>query len=222
MLLDEATFEKFGYHLLEIAPTSHKRVICACSRCEQVYETQRRYYWEGRLCSACTSRQQMEQNRNVAHRTVLTRHNERNKEMGLSPKGLPLIPEVTGDKAAYTRQYRAADEERAKRQNREAQQRHRQTLIGKVSNRLRTSLRYYLRGRGGFSQLPYTPAELQAHIQTKLEECQYLCPMCSISLEESFDIDHRTPLSSAKTVDEVIALFTLSNLDVLCPSCKDY
>jgi hypothetical protein len=105
---------------------------------------------------------------------------------------------------------------------RKDQQKHRETLIGKMSNRLRVSLRKYLQGKGGFSQLPYTPAELQAHSEAKLEEREYCCPMCSTSLEECFDIDHRIPLSSARTVDEVIALFDLSNLDVLCPPCNQH
>jgi 5-methylcytosine-specific restriction endonuclease McrA len=150
-----------------------------------------------------------------ASRAALIRHNQRCKEMGLSPKGLPLVPD-------RRRRYKEADKERATRQNREAQRSRRQTLIGKVSNRLRVALRKYLQGKGGFSQLPYTPTELQAHIQAKLDERQYLCPMCGASLEEKFDIDHRIPLSNAKTVDEVGALFALSNLDVLCPPCNQH
>ena len=224
MLLSDATFEKFGYHLASLVPTSHKRVICFCPQCGQSYETQRRYYWDGRLCKLCTDRQQAVQNCDrIAFYTARDKHNQQSREMGVSPNGLPL---VVGDRDVYTKQYkqqyRAADEERTKQQNRDAQQKRRQTLIGKVSNRLRVALRKYLQGKGGFSQLPYTPAELQAHIQAKLDERQYLCPMCGVSLEEKFDIDHRIPLSSAKTVDEVVALFALSNLDVLCPPCNQH
>jgi 5-methylcytosine-specific restriction endonuclease McrA len=157
-----------------------------------------------------------------ASRAALIRHNERSKEMGLSPKGLPLAGDRKTYMENYRKQYRVVDEERVKQQNREAQQKRRKTLIGKMSNRLRVAVRKYLQGKGGFSQLPFTPAELQAHIQAKLEERQYLCPMCGASLEERFDIDHRIPLSSAKTVDEVITLFALSNLDVLCPPCNQH
>jgi 5-methylcytosine-specific restriction endonuclease McrA len=216
MLLIEATIKAFGYHPLEISPTSHKRVICVCPQCEQPYETQRRYYREGKLCWSCSGRQSIKRHRDKERAVAaLQQHNQLSKEAGVSPKGLPLV-------ADKRRRYKEADKERATRQNREAQQRRRQTLIGKVTNRLRVALRKYLNGHGGFSALPYTPAELQAHIQAKLEERQYRCPMCGASLEEDFDIDHRVPLSSAKTVEEVTALFALANLDVLCPPCNQH
>jgi len=193
----------------------HKRVIYSCPQCGQSCETQKRYYREGGLCRPCAARQQIEHNRNSTSQAMLIEHNRRSKEMGLSPKGLALVPNAR-------KRYRDADKERTRRQNREATQRSRQTLLGKMKNRLRVALCKYAQGKGGFSQLPYTPAELQAHILSKLEDRQYRCPLCSASLKERFDIDHRIPLVSAKTVDEVIALFALSNLDVLCPPCNQH
>ena len=216
MLLDDATFQKFGYHLMEISKASHKKVVCSCPQCGQPYETQMRYYRDERLCKRCTNRQSITQNRNSdAAFLALEKHNKLSKEAGLSARGLPLF---SGSREEYWKQYGETNRQRYN----EYQRKRRQTLIGKASNRLRVAVRYYLRGKGGFSQLPYTPAELRAYIQTKLEERQYLCPMCGTSLKEVFDIDHRIPLSSAKTVEEVIALFALSNLDVLCPPCNQH
>jgi hypothetical protein len=215
-MIDEATFQRFGYHLKDVAPGSHKKVVCYCPKCEQCYETQRRYYRNGRLCLACNSRQLMNSNRDAqAMMKTIQAHNKASREKGLSPRGLPLFP---GSEAEYKKLHQEANRDRYNA----SQRKRRQTLIGKVSNRLRVALRTYLQGKGGFSLLPYTPAELQAHIQGKLEEHQYLCPMCSTALEDGFDIDHRTPLSSAKTVEEVIVLFALSNLDVLCPPCNQH
>ncbi len=221
MLLENETFQRFGYCLTEISPASHKKVVCLCPQCEQPYVTRRRYYREGRLWSLCTGRRSAAQQ--DAARNWMNEYHQQCKEVGISPKGLPLIDgDRKAHKVQYIEQYRKLDRERTKRWQRKANQNRRQTLIGKVSNRLRVALRRYLHGQGGFSALLYTPAELQAYIQAKLEERQYLCPMCGASLEERFDIDHRIPLSSAKTVDEVIALFALSNLDVLCPPCNQH
>jgi HNH endonuclease len=221
MLLDEATFQRFGYHLAGISPRSHKAVVCLCPACEQLYETQRRYHRDGRRCTFCTDRRSAAQQ--DAARAWMTSYSQQCEEAGISPKRLPLI---VGDRTTYNRQrvqrWSTAHPERAKERSREAIRRRRQTLLGKAENRLRVSLRKALRGKGGLSLLPYKSAELQAHIQAKLEERQYLCPMCAASLEERFDIDHRIPLSSAKTVEEAIALFALSNLDVLCPSCNQH
>ena len=44
MLLDDATFQRFGYHLADKSARSHKKVICFCPACERIYETQRRYH----------------------------------------------------------------------------------------------------------------------------------------------------------------------------------
>ena len=90
-----------------------------------------------------------------------------------------------------------------------SQRRLRQSLLGKVTNRLRVALRSRLHGVG-LSGLPYTADELQAHISARLHARRFLCPMCGASLEGGFDIDHIVPLSSARTVDELLELFALS------------
>ena len=218
MLLDDATFQRFGYHLAEISPKSHKKVVCFCPACGQMYETQRRYYQDGRFCGTCTSRWSIAQNRDADRaRAALDKHNKRSREAGMSARGLPLV----GDRAAYWEQYKRAHKEDFRRYYRESQRRLRQGLIGKLTNRLRVSLRRRLRGVG-FSGLPYTAEELQAHICARLEERRFRCPMCGASLESRFDIDHIVPLSSAQTADELLGLFELSNLDVLCPSCNQH
>jgi hypothetical protein len=215
-MFDEMTFQQFGYHLSDLAPGSHKKVVCVCPACTDQYVTQRRYYIDNRLCAACTSKQMIAINKDKdAAIQALEKHNQASREQGVSPRRLPLF---SGNRLDYWKQYGAMNRERYN----ELQRTYRQTPIGKLSNRLRVAVRKYLQGKGGFSQLHFTPAELQAHIQTKLEERRYLCPMCGDSLEDGFDIDHRTPLSSAKTIEEVIVLFALSNLDVLCSVCNQH
>jgi hypothetical protein len=103
---------------------------------------------------------------------------------------------------------------------------HRQTLIGAITNRLRSVLRARLRKmgaahrNGAFKLLSYGPVELERHIRDRLEFHQRRCGMCGKNLHAGFDIDHVHPLSTAKTVEEIIALFALDNLDVLCPRCN--
>ncbi len=46
------------------------------------------------------------------------------------------------------------------------------------------------------------------------------CPMCRRSLEDGYHIDHILPVSCAKNREELIKLFKLSNLQLLCPSCN--
>ena len=218
MLLDAATFQRFGYHLAEISPKSHKKVLCFCPTCRQTYETQRRYYQDGRLCGSCTSRRSIAQNRDAERaRAALDKHNKRSREAGVSARGLPLV----GDRAAYWKQYKRAHKEEFRRWNIESLRKRRRSLLGKLANRLRVSLRRRLRGIG-LSDLPYTAEELQAHIRARLHARHFRCPMCGASLESGFDIDHIVPLSSAQTADELLELFALANLDVLCPSCNQH
>lgn len=75
--------------------------------------------------------------------------------------------------------------------------------------------------RGVLRHMDFTPSELLAHLNQRLDTCNYVCPMCQVSdLHKGFDIDHIIPLSTAKTKDEVIRLSSLNNLDVLCPDCN--
>ena len=126
-----------------------------------------------------------------------------------------------GDRAAYLKLHKRAHKEENRLWNRESQRRLRQGLLGKITNRLRVALHARLRG-AGLSGLPCTAEELQAHINARLHARRFKCPMCGASLEGGFDIDHVVPLSSARTVDEMLELFALSNLDVLCPSCNQH
>lgn len=94
--------------------------------------------------------------------------------------------------------------------------------IDVIARRLRHSLRSAFRrsNRRTFRHLPYTPQEAYQHITNKLKERSYLCPLCQKPINDKYHIDHKIPIASAKTPDDVLGLFALDNLDVLCPTCN--
>lgn len=63
-----------------------------------------------------------------------------------------------------------------------------------------------IKASGTFAMLGYTPSQLRAHI-----EKQFL-PGMSWANRSAWELDHITPISSAKTKGDVIALNQLSNL----------
>ena len=86
--------------------------------------------------------------------------------------------------------------------------------------RLRGALRSCLKkNEWGKSSLPFTPAALRAHIEERIQTRNGCCPLCGASLDR-FHIDHKRPLKLARTKEEVLGLFALENLDVLCPRCN--
>jgi 5-methylcytosine-specific restriction endonuclease McrA len=97
--------------------------------------------------------------------------------------------------------------------------RERKTLRGKVINRMRVALRDCLKG-WNIGTLPYSRNDLVQHIENELHRYNYRCALCNSDLRIAFDIDHRTPLRSATTAEDTLALFALENLSVLCPACN--
>lgn len=91
------------------------------------------------------------------------------------------------------------------------------------SHRLRVLLRMAIRNKqvGCFRFLPYSPTDLRKHLDDIKESQNNCCPSCSTSYDISgFHIDHIVPLASARTDTEVLALFGLKNLSLLCGSCN--
>lgn len=83
--------------------------------------------------------------------------------------------------------------------------------------------------KGCFSRLPYTPKELYFYITNVKNLQNNRCPACKVNYDKvGFHIEHIVPLATAKTEQEIINLFDLKNLSLMCGSCnssknkKDY
>lgn len=90
-------------------------------------------------------------------------------------------------------------------------------------HRLRTQLRLALKNKeaGCFKLLPYTSCDLKNYLEDIRNKQQNKCPLCGTSYETSgFHIDHIIPLASAKDDGEILALFGLKNLSLLCGPCN--
>ncbi len=98
---------------------------------------------------------------------------------------------------------------------------HRLTARGKEISLFRSALAGMLKRGYEARRLPFRAFELKAHIEFKLEQCNHMCPICSTDLNKvGYEIDHVIPLSQARQVTEVKALFALENLDVICRDCN--
>jgi len=105
---------------------------------------------------------------------------------------------------------------------REYMRKRRSTMIGKITNRLRVSLSRYVKGKASFLRdLPYTAKELKEHLEEIRKQQNNRCPLCGGNYDKvGFNIDHRVPLSLAKSEEELLNLFSLENLTLLCPYCN--
>lgn len=94
--------------------------------------------------------------------------------------------------------------------------------IHNYANRLRRTLRFYSHGEISFSQhLPYSASQLCCHLENIRGQQHNCCPMCKVSYDiTGYDIDHITPIFTAVNNEEVLQLFNLKNLSLLCPSCN--
>lgn len=55
MILEEETYEKFGYHSFDLGPQSHKKILVACDECGKIREVERGAYRV--LCKSCGNRE---------------------------------------------------------------------------------------------------------------------------------------------------------------------
>lgn len=107
-------------------------------------------------------------------------------------------------------------------------------LISRLRFRIRHSLNNILKDskgilNGAFRNLPYSQLDLFNHIENIKKQQRNCCPICNNNYDEvGFNIEHIIPLKIAKTEQEIINLFALSNLSLMCGSCnsskgkKDY
>jgi hypothetical protein len=96
------------------------------------------------------------------------------------------------------------------------------TPLGKYQIRLRVRLHALSNNNLSFSKdLPYNSKQLCDHIENIRQNQNNCCPICSISYEiNPFDIDHIVPTHIAKTREELLKLFDLENLSLLCWHCN--
>lgn len=77
------------------------------------------------------------------------------------------------------------------------------------------------RARGCFRHLDYTPVELYNYLENIKNLQNNKCPYCCTSYDKCImSIDHIVPLAIAKTEKEIINLFDLKNLSLLCKDCN--
>jgi len=97
--------------------------------------------------------------------------------------------------------------------------------IRKYDRRLRGCLNYLIQNgkdKINFSKyLPYNSKQLYEYLENIRSLQNNSCPMCNKSYNEiKYDIDHIVPISSAKTKKELLKLFDLANLSLLCYRCN--
>ncbi len=66
-------------------------------------------------------------------------------------------------------------------------------------------------------EVGYTKQQLDDYLKPMRDKP---CPMCGCSFENGYQIDHIYPTSLAKTRNELINLYKLENLQLLCPTCN--
>lgn len=97
-----------------------------------------------------------------------------------------------------------------------------QKPINMYKNRLRSTLYHCFKGKVGFTKnLPYSKIELCDYLEAIRLKQNNKCPMCKSNYDDTgFDVDHIVPTSSASNESELLALFNLENLSLLCPRCN--
>ncbi len=121
--------------------------------------------------------------------------------------------------------------DRMKKYYRNKSRKDRQTKIGLYKSRLRNLLNNAYRRhlsksgvvkrRGCFRYLPYSPIQLKDHLEKIRESQQNKCPICDASYDlVGFNIDHIVPLATGRVEKEILELFNISNLSLLCPGCN--
>lgn len=107
---------------------------------------------------------------------------------------------------------------------------YRENPVINFSNRIRALIAIYLKRinngsgpvkRGCFRHLDYTPVQLYNYLGNIKKLQDNKCPICQTSYDKcEMNIEHVIPLQRAKTEQEVINLFDLKNLNLMCKSCN--
>jgi len=94
----------------------------------------------------------------------------------------------------------------------------RKNIGSAISRRFKNSDR---KTKGCFRNLDYTPQQLYNYINNIKRLQDNKCPHCQISYDKCvLSIDHVIPLERAKTEQEIIDLFDLKNLNLMCKNCN--
>lgn len=107
--------------------------------------------------------------------------------------------------------------------NIQSSRRRRTNMILLYAHRLRVQLRQAIRNKaiGCFRFLPYSPDELRRHLDIIRKRQNNHCPLCDCCYDDVvFHIDHIIPLASADNNKDILDLFSLDNLSLLCGSCN--
>lgn len=88
--------------------------------------------------------------------------------------------------------------------------------------RIRRHLNHCYHGKQvHFRELGYTGQELRDHLYRIKEQQNNKCPICGNSYTEcKMTIEHIIPIATANSKQEIINLFALSNLSVMCLCCN--
>lgn len=192
-VLRQATYDRFGYYPEDLSSGSARKIIWHCPECNNDFESEAKAIREDFRCKNCNNR------------TKVYSRMDGQKQNGLAPNGKLL----------------GIDQDNKRNTAKLWRRKWRSTPTGQAINRLRASLKRVEKGCTT-KNLPYSAQEFANHVQERLEARNYLCPNCQINLNDGFDIDHKTPLSTAKSPEEALLLFALDNLDVLCPDCNQF
>jgi len=72
-----------------------------------------------------------------------------------------------------------------------------------------------------FKDLGFSGEELRNHLDKIKEQQNNCCPICNKSYNEcQMTIEHTVPLANAKSKEEIINLFQLKNLNLMCKNCN--
>lgn len=127
-----------------------------------------------------------------------------------------------------SRKYPLTEEQRKDRNKKMRE--YRKNPIINLSSKLRTLIGNALREisrdnnrktKGCFRNLDFTPRDLYNYLENTRELQNNKCPHCHTSYDKcEMNIEHAIPLSTAKTEQQVIDLFCLQNLNLMCKSCN--
>jgi len=108
--------------------------------------------------------------------------------------------------------------------HREYLKKYRKSTLGNYKSRIQSSLKSYTRGIAHFSKhLPYNAKELMDYLENIRKNQNNCCPTCKVSYNiNPYDIDHIIPVSTGKTIEEIIKLYYLNNLTLLCYKCNRF
>lgn len=115
--------------------------------------------------------------------------------------------------------------ERAREHARATYRKRKQNPIYNLGDRVRAALKYALKHRGltkqgsSFELLGYTPVELHEHLVKYLGQPCVCCNIAVVSME-SCHLDHKIPICTASSTEDVLQLNRLSNLRLICPKCN--